>query len=173
METKTHWKKLVNPDYIGAYCIEADTTVKILSVAREIVKGEGGKSEECTVLRLEGQKPFICNRTNAKTITKLYGSPYIEDWVGKLITLFPTTTKVAGETVECLRIRPTAPVIKSVDYTPHIKAVESCTTLEQLQQVYESFTKEQRAATLAAKDKMKAKLSTSTESLTTNQPELI
>ncbi len=164
METKTHWKKLVNPDYIGAYCIEQDTTVKILSVAREIVKGEGGKSEECTVLRLGGHKPFICNRTNAKTITKLYGSPYIEDWVGKFITLFPTTTKVAGETVECLRIRPTAPVIKAVDYSTQIKAVEACTTLEQLQQVYESFTKEQRAATLAAKDRMKSVL--------TSQPEL-
>ena len=30
----------------------------------------------------------------------------IEDWAGKPITLYASTTKLAGETVECLRIRP-------------------------------------------------------------------
>ena len=56
-------------------------------------------------MHLVNQKPMILNSTNSKTIAKLYG-PYIEDWQGKLITLFASTTKMAGETVECLRIRP-------------------------------------------------------------------
>lgn len=164
METKkTHWKQLVNPLYIGAYMVQSDLTVKITSVGREIVKGESGKSEECTVAHLEGTKPFIVNRTNAKTISKLYGSPFIEDWVGKYITLFPTTTKVAGESVECLRIRPTvpktqAPKQQTIDYTNQIATLRNCQTLEELQFEFMAMTNDQKIATVAVKDEMKQKL---------------
>lgn len=105
--SKTHWKLLINPDYIGAYALEEgqDLTVTIDWVQQEAVTGTGGKKEDCTVAHLVGQKPMILNVTNSKTIAKLYG-PYIEDWAGKPITLYASTTKLAGETVECLRIRP-------------------------------------------------------------------
>ena len=105
--TKTHYKRLMNPDYIGAYALNEgeDLTVVIAHVAREIITGTGGKKEECTVAHLKNQKPFILNSTNQKSIAKLYG-PFIEDWAGRPITLFASTTKMAGETVECLRIRP-------------------------------------------------------------------
>lgn len=107
MSTKTHWKKLVNPNYIGAYSLEEgeDLTVKIDFVQVEEIIGTGGKKDTGSVMHLVNQKPMILNSTNSKTIAKLYG-PYIEDWQGKLITLFASTTKMAGETVECLRIRP-------------------------------------------------------------------
>ena len=49
---------------------------------------------------------MILNRTNCKIISKLYDSPYIEDWAGKQITIYASTTKLAGEVVECLRVRP-------------------------------------------------------------------
>ena len=108
MTSKTHYKKLMNPDYIGAYALNEgeDLTVVIAHVAREIITGTGGKKEECTVAHLKNQKPFILNSTNQKSIAKLYG-PFIEDWAGRPITLFASTTKLAGDTVECLRIRPT------------------------------------------------------------------
>ena len=108
MTDKTHWKVLINPEYIGAYwLIEGqDSTVTIDRVVREQVTGTGGKTEECTVAHLKGAKPFILNVTNSKSIAKLYG-PYIEDWAGKQITLYASTAKLAGETVECLRVRPT------------------------------------------------------------------
>lgn len=108
-EDKTHWKRLINPKYIGAYSLPPgqDLTVRIKSVGREIVKGTDGKEEECTVAQLHGQKPLILNRTNQKSIERLVGSPYIEDWRDKEITLYATKTKVAKEVVECLRIRPT------------------------------------------------------------------
>lgn len=106
-DEKTHWKRLINPLYIGAYSLAPghDLTVRIAGVGREIVKGVDGKEEECTVAKLVDEKPFILNRTNSKSIAKLYG-PYIEDWAGKDITLFATKTKVAKEVVECLRVRP-------------------------------------------------------------------
>jgi hypothetical protein len=107
MSNKTHWKKLINPDYIGAYAIPdgEDLTVTIDYVQRETVTGTGGKKEECTVAHLVGHKPMILNVTNSKAIHKLHGA-FIEDWAGKQITLYASTTKLAGEIVECLRVRP-------------------------------------------------------------------
>ena len=112
-QTKTHWKRLINPDYIGAYALQPgqDMTVTIASVARQQVVSTGGKKEECTVATLVGQKPLILNVTNSKAISKLYG-PFIEDWAGRQITLYASTTKMAGETVECLRVRPHVTQVK-------------------------------------------------------------
>lgn len=123
---KTHWKKLTNPDYIGAYSLEEnkDLNVTIEKVVRELVTGNGGKKEECTVAYLKGQKPFIINRTNARTITKIANSPYIEDWVNLSITLYVATTKLKGEDVECLRVRESAPKKETLTSThPKYKAV--------------------------------------------------
>lgn len=106
-DTKTHWKQLVNPDFLGAYSLPNgnDLTVTMKSVSREMVTMAGGKKEECTVVRLVDNKPLILNATNSKSIHRLYG-PYIEEWAGKRITLHASTTKFGGELVECLRIRP-------------------------------------------------------------------
>lgn len=111
-EHKTHWKQLVNQDYIGAYALNgADLTLTIREVRRELVVGANGKKEDCMVLHWDERnyKPMILNRTNAKSITKLLGSAYINDWAGHKVTIYPTTTKFGGEVVECLRIRPTLP----------------------------------------------------------------
>jgi len=125
---KTHWKSLVNPDYIGAYALPdgEDMTVTIDFVQSEEVVGTGGKKEVCTVAHLMGAKPMILNMTNQKTIARLYG-PFIEDWAGKQITLFASTAKLAGETVECLRIRPkvAAQTKKPIQEARFIKALES------------------------------------------------
>ena len=133
MEKLTHWKKLVNPDYLGAYSLDGlgELNVTIDKVVREMVTGAGGKKEECTVAYLKNQKPFIIDRTNGKTITKVLKSPYVEEWCGKSITLYATTTKVAGEEVECLRVRPVAPV--EVDHT---NLFNECQTLEELKTLW-------------------------------------
>lgn len=119
-----HWRTMINLDYIGAYALDGkDLVVKIQSIKKEEVTGDKGKKEMCMVAQLEGQKPFIINRTNAKMLTKLLKSPYLDDWCGKSVTLYPTTTSVGGETVECLRIRPTLPVVatKTVLTPTHAK----------------------------------------------------
>jgi hypothetical protein len=161
METKTHWKKLTNPDYIGTYILAPgeERTVKISHVKREQVAGINGKKEECTVAHLVGEKPFILNRTNAKTITKLYGSPYIEDWAGKLITIYAAKVSAFGEEVEALRIRNVKPrPAQPVDYSAQIASLRACATLESLQATYMSLTPEAKAATVNVKDEMKTKL---------------
>lgn len=120
---KTHWKKMENLDYIGAYSLDEgkDLTVTIKKIVREQVKGMGGKTEECTIAHLIGKKPMILNRTNMKMITKIYDSPFIEDWFGKQITLYVAKINAFGEKgVECLRIRDE--VAKLPELTPKHKS---------------------------------------------------
>lgn len=109
-EKRTHWKQLVDPRYMGAYALPNgnDLTVTIERVQLETVTMMGGKKEDHSIMYIKGQKPMILNATNSKSIHKLYG-PYIEDWVGKQITLYASTTKLGNEMVECLRIRPNIP----------------------------------------------------------------
>lgn len=109
----THWKQLANYDYLGAYSLEngKDKTVTIKKIVKELVTGNAGRKENCIVAYFsDEEKPMILNKTNCKTIQKIYGTPHIEEWIGKKITLFASTTSLAGETVECLRIRPYPPV---------------------------------------------------------------
>ena len=109
--SETHWKRLINPDYLGAYSLEAgnDMILTISAVKREMITGTGGKKEECPVCHWkENQKPMILNVTNMKTIAKMYG-PYIENWAGKRVQIYASTTKFGGDTVECLRIRKDPP----------------------------------------------------------------
>lgn len=108
MEKKTHWKQLINPDYLGAYSLQPGEvlTLTISKVAKEAVKGTGGKKQECMVVHfVEKQKPMILNRTNAKTISKVYGTPHIEDWAGKKIRIYSEVVDAFGEQVEALRIK--------------------------------------------------------------------
>ncbi|MEN6312757.1 MAG: hypothetical protein ABFD25_00760 [Clostridiaceae bacterium] len=113
--SKTNWKKLQNPDYLGAYSLQDDNgknfemTLTIKSVRSEEVKGPEGK-EECIVLRFaENVKPMVLNATNAKIITKLYKSPFIEDWSGCKIIVYVEKVKAFGDVVDALRIRQKIP----------------------------------------------------------------
>jgi hypothetical protein len=106
-DQKTHWKKTMNPNYLGAYALEPgkDLIATIESVKKEIVKDANGTDAECLVVHLKGTKPFICNKTNAKAISKATGSNYIEDWAGKTIALYIANVRAFGENVEGLRVR--------------------------------------------------------------------
>lgn len=159
--SKTHWKMLMNPDYIGAYWIPEgqDVTVVIDYVVREVITGTGGKKEECTVAHLKnGVKPFILNATNSKTIAKLYG-PFIEDWAGCPITLFATTTRLAGETVECLRVRPVvakrvAPQIPADRFKKAIESIKAGAYDPDTLRAKFSLSSEQSAALNTALEEM-------------------
>lgn len=109
----THWKKLTNPDYLGAYSVMDaghDLILTIKNVAEEIVTGTDGKKEQCVVARfVEPVKPMVLNKTNMKAIEKLYSTPFIEEWIGKKIQLYAARVKAFGDTVDALRIRPTIP----------------------------------------------------------------
>ena len=110
---KTHWKKLSNPNYLGAYALTPgeDMVLTIDTAKNEDVVGNNGKKEECLVLYFKEKdvQPMILNVTNAKQIEKIHDTPYIEDWSGKRIQLYIAQVNAFGETVDALRIRPNAP----------------------------------------------------------------
>jgi len=128
---KTHWKKTMNPNYLGAYALEPneDLVVEITEVKTESVMNADGRNEECLVAYLKDQKPLIVNKTNAKAIAKVAGSNYIEDWKGKQIALYISNVKAFGELVEAIRVRTVAPKAKSKrklnedDFKKLVKAV--------------------------------------------------
>lgn len=109
---KVHWKKLTNPDYLGAYALDPDndTILTIKSASKETFTGTSGKREEGLVVHfVEDIQPLICNRTNAKAISKAVGSPYIDEWKGKRIALYIASVNAFGETVDAARVRSVAP----------------------------------------------------------------
>lgn len=110
---RTHWKKLNNPDFLGAYALEPgqDLIATVDYARQEQFTGTGGKKDEGLVIHFKERdiKPMICNATNAKTISKVVGSPYIEDWQGNKIQLYVAEVSAFGETVDALRVRPFAP----------------------------------------------------------------
>lgn len=127
-EKLTHWKKLTNPDYLGAYALEPnqDLVVTIKSVANELVTGAEGKKETCLVMRfMENVKPMVLNATNSKTIAKLFKTPYIEEWAGRKIQLYVQTgVKAFGDVVDALRVRPFLPVEKELKCADCGKKIE-------------------------------------------------
>ena len=128
---KTHWKKTMNPNYLGAYALQPnqDMVVEITEVKTESVMNADGRNEECLVAHLKDQKPLIVNKTNAKAIAKVAGSNYIEDWKGKQIALYISNVKAFGELVEAIRVRTVPPKAKSKrklsddDFKKLVKAV--------------------------------------------------
>lgn len=86
-----------------------EATVQIKRVyAGELVGEKGRKSRKPFVEFVGKAKKLALNKTNGKVIGKLYGGE-TDNWAGKWITLYPTTTDFGGEVVDCIRVRPVAP----------------------------------------------------------------
>ena len=72
------------------------------------IKGFGiEKSQQgdtLNVLYIDGEKPLILNKTNAASLAKAHGDE-TDDWPGKLVTAYPTTCEVGGETYDVVRLR--------------------------------------------------------------------
>ncbi len=97
-------------EYLYAYDLEGgERTLEIASVSRGELTGEKNrKTKKPMVTFVDEPKKLALNKTNGKTIAKLYGTD-TDDWAGALITIYPTTTDFGGETVDCIRVRPNRP----------------------------------------------------------------
>jgi hypothetical protein len=109
-------RTLYDKDFLYAYDLDGrDVTVTISAVAAGKIVGEGGKSSKKPIVSFQGKtKKLALCITNARTVAAIYGFK-TEAWVGQRITLFPTTTTFGAKTVDCIRIRPTAPNGKAKD----------------------------------------------------------
>ena len=107
----TDYLKMYDP---SAYLCAADlngqeVTVQIEKCTGGEVVGDGGKKSKKPILTLVGtSKKFAIGKTIGKVIAGMYGR-HVEGWAGKWITLFETTTKLSGEIVPCIRVKPIVP----------------------------------------------------------------
>ena len=129
MQEKTHWKKLHNPNYFGCYCFKGDEDIilTVKNVEKELVKDDKGRDSECMIIHFtEDVKPFICNKTNAKMIEKLYKTPYVEEWGGHKLQFYADrNVRFGRDTVEGVRIRPFKPT--SAVPVSEVPICEECT----------------------------------------------
>ena len=105
MEHLTHWKNQFNYDYLGAYSLPdgKDIILTLKETKKEMVTGSNGQKSECFVEYFhENAKPMILNKTNCKTIEKLFNTPNIEEWVNKQIQIGSTRINAFGEMTDCL-----------------------------------------------------------------------
>lgn len=81
-------------------------TVTISHVDVEAM-GRGKDAETKPVVYFAGKtKGLVLNKTNAKRIVEITGSPDTDHWKGHQITLYATETEFQGETVDCIRVKP-------------------------------------------------------------------
>lgn len=111
----TDYRSLYDKDFIGAWDLkdDKDVTVLITKVIGGNLTGQGGRKTKKPIVYMKGtEKGFAVNATNGKTIAAMYGK-HIEEWVGKRITLYKSSTRDpnGGDAeVECIRVRPRVPV---------------------------------------------------------------
>jgi uncharacterized protein (DUF697 family) len=129
-----HWKSMTDRDYIFAFDLDGrDVVVTISKVVAGELASTGGRKTKKPIVYFDGkEKGLALNATNAKSIAALYGN-YTEKWVGRSITIYPTTTQMGGETVECIRVRPSVPSGKS-----KARAAEAPDLTEQIREQMEA-----------------------------------
>lgn len=115
----THWKKQFNYDYLGAHDLnEGEEIILTINETKRVeVTNPDGKKSMCFVAYFkEPSKPMILNKTNCKTITKVFNTPYIEEWKGIRICIYVMKgVRAFGDTVDALRVKNINPDDKTLD----------------------------------------------------------
>ena len=120
-----HWKNLGAYDYLGAYSFDScpfkEIVLTISRVEGGVVTSEGGKTEKRPIAHFREEntnvlgiqvKPMVLNPTNSKILERLFKSGLTEDWIGKKIIIYPSTTRFGKDpNVPCLRIKEEIPTI--------------------------------------------------------------
>jgi hypothetical protein len=108
-----HFQLVYPTEYIKAPDLRGkDVTVTIARVAWENLVMEGGRRDRKAVIHMTNArrvplgKRWVVGKTVLKQIAASVGSPDVSQWIGRQVTMYPTTCKgKAGETMECIRVR--------------------------------------------------------------------
>jgi hypothetical protein len=110
----TDYRALYSKEHLGAWDLPEgrDAVVTIERIEAKELRNPT-KKEIKPILFFKGkEKSLIVNATNGKIIASLYGTK-VGAWKGKRIALYKTTTNgPGGQTVECVRVRPSIPEAK-------------------------------------------------------------
>ena len=106
------FRKFMDKSFLGSWDVPdgGDLILTIDHVSKDDVQNEKGHEKKMALhFKERDYKPMICNTTNAKAISKAYGSTKVEDWENKKISIYKATISAFGSTQECLRVRDYAP----------------------------------------------------------------
>lgn len=125
---KTHFRKAFDSPYLSSADIVEATVLTVRCVKLEPDKTKKTKDLFNTAYFVEKEirpgeklKPMILNATNSKTLSKLTGKPFIDDWNNVSVTVYVDhNVKFGKEVMEGLRISPMAPARRTL--TPDMAA---------------------------------------------------
>jgi hypothetical protein len=105
------YRKFMDKNYLGSWDVPdgEDLILTISSVEQNEVQNQQGREIKLTLHFVEDYKPLIMNATNCDRINSAYGSPKVEDWVGKRIALTTEKVPAFGSVKDAVRIRPYPP----------------------------------------------------------------
>jgi hypothetical protein len=92
---------------------EEEMELIIDRVQMEELKSDEGDQRKPVLYFQNMEKGMVCNFTNWGTIEYAYGEDS-DNWIGKPIVLYPTTTQFKGRTVPTIRVRVPKPVTRTV-----------------------------------------------------------
>lgn len=129
MTEKTHYRKAFNSPYLSSADIIEPTILKISRVRLEPDKTKKTKDLFNTAYFVEKEirpgeelKPMILNAGNSRTMKKLTGSAFIEDWNDIAVTIYvDQNVRFGRDTVEGLRISSEFPRTEHPELLPSNK----------------------------------------------------
>jgi len=129
-DSKTHYRKVFKSDHLGSADLEemleeglplvftvnkVTQYIKVDGVQNSGVLVAGKRIGANIAYFKESIKPLVLNATNSKTMARITGSKFVEDWAGTTIELFiDAHVKMKGEVVGGIRIKTTLSITKEV-----------------------------------------------------------
>jgi hypothetical protein len=86
--------------FLKAADLEREKKFRIKSVTEELV----GEEEKLVIWFTNDKRGLVLNKTNNRTIRGAFGNP-VDDWVGKIIIIYPTMVDMRGKMTAALRVR--------------------------------------------------------------------
>lgn len=115
------WIKVLDPNFINAELIGPVGSEKVVTIMdideREAFDQKKQKKEKRWSLIFAETLPLILNKTNTKTLIRLFGADRPQNCVGHKVILYVVNVKVGGQQTTGIRIK---------EYTEETIKCESC-----------------------------------------------
>lgn len=82
-----------------------DEGAYVVTIEKVTVEEIGANKDQKPVIHFEElDKALVCNKTNARTISKVTGSEDTDEWIGAKINLYRAEVEFQGEMIEAIRV---------------------------------------------------------------------
>lgn len=118
MPKPTSWDELFPNRFLKAGLMKGrDVTLTIKAIDLEKLPDDKGVEKVHGIMTFEKtEKQWQINKTCGLALKAMFGSD-LSKWIGRRVTLFPTTDKFGGETVEAIRVRGSPDIDRNITFT--------------------------------------------------------